>query len=81
MPGRERTPEQALGVVLRRLRQEAGLSQEQLAHAAERHRTYVSLVERGRNSPSLRTLFRLADSLHLNPSEILRLVEEEIGTR
>jgi transcriptional regulator with XRE-family HTH domain len=79
MPPRRLTQEEALGRVLRRLRLERGLSQEALAHEADRHRTYVSLLERGRNSPSLLTIFRIADVLKVRPSEIVRLVETEIG--
>ncbi len=73
-----RQPDDAFGRVLRRLRQERGMSQEALAHACDRHRTYISLLERGRNSPSLRTLFRLATALGTLPSSIIRHVEVEI---
>lgn len=78
MVGRSSTPEEAFGVVLRRVRHQRGLSQEALAEATDRHRTYVSLVERGRNSPSLRTLFRLASALEVHPSELIRAVELEL---
>jgi transcriptional regulator with XRE-family HTH domain len=69
------TPEQAFGAVVRQLREERGLSQEQLSFACGRHRTYVSLIERGRNSPSLRTLWLLADALGVPPSEMIRRTE------
>jgi transcriptional regulator with XRE-family HTH domain len=75
---RQRTvsPEQAFGEVIRELRLEKDLSQEDLALAADRHRTYISLLERGRNSPSLRTIFRLAEVLGVKPSELLDRVEK-----
>jgi transcriptional regulator with XRE-family HTH domain len=57
------------------LRQHGKGRRHALSFAAERHRTYVSLLERGRNSPSMRTLWLMADALGVKPSEILRRVE------
>ena len=65
-----------MGRVIRELREERGLSQEALGFACGRHRTYVSLIERGRNSPSLRTLQMLADALEVQPSELVRRAEK-----
>ena len=65
----------AFGQVLRELRKDAGLSQEALSLACGRHRTYVSLLERGRNSPSLATIWALADALGVPPSDMVRRVE------
>jgi transcriptional regulator with XRE-family HTH domain len=79
MPTSSGRQEQAFGLVLRELREARGLSQEQLANACDRDRTYVSLLERGRYSPSIRTLFQLAQALEVNASEIIRRVEEAIS--
>ncbi|MBI4996836.1 MAG: helix-turn-helix transcriptional regulator [Rhodocyclales bacterium] len=46
-------------------RQQAKLSQESLALAAEVDRTYVSQLERGIANPSLLILYRLAKTLGL----------------
>lgn len=67
--------DQALGDVLREIRLQRGMSQEDLALACDRHRTYVSLLERGRNSPSVRTLFMIAEALDVAPSSVLKRVE------
>jgi transcriptional regulator with XRE-family HTH domain len=67
--------EGAFGQVIRELRHEADLSQEALSFACGRHRTYVSLIERGRTSPSIDTLWRLASALHVAPHEIVARVE------
>jgi transcriptional regulator with XRE-family HTH domain len=64
--------DQALGDVLREIRLHKGLSQEELALACDRHRTYVSLLERGRNSPSVRPLFVIAQALEVSPSSVLK---------
>ena len=68
----------AFGLVLRELRKEAGLSQEQLAFEAGVERNFVSLIERGINQPSIRVIFKLAAALQILPSAMLSLVEEKI---
>lgn len=65
----------AFGQVIRELRHEADLSQEGLSFACGRHRTYVSLIERGRTSPSIDTLWRLAAALDVPPHEIVARVD------
>ncbi len=72
-------PAVAFGIVLRRLRKEAALTQEKLAFEAEIERNFVSLIERGVNQPTIRILFKLAKALGIKPSQLLALVELEIG--
>lgn len=64
-----------LGEELRKAREAAGLSQEELAFRAKVHRTYVSMVERGQRSPTVRILFRICKPLGVKPSALLRRVE------
>lgn len=45
------------------LRRQRGLSQEELAHLASVHPTYLSGVERGRRNPTITVLQRIADAL------------------
>jgi len=71
-------PEGAFGVVLRALRRERQLSQEDLALESGLQRNYVSLLERGLNSASLKTVFKLAKALDVSATEILRLTESEL---
>ncbi len=73
------TPEKAFGKVLREIRQEQSLSQEELGFKSGYHRTYISLLERGRKSPSLNTVFQLAAALRVSPSEILQRTESRVG--
>lgn len=73
-------PGVAFGQVLRELRRDAGLSQEQLAFAAEIERNFVSLIERGVNQPSIRIIFKLAQALGLPPSKMILLVEEKLAS-
>ncbi len=48
------------GRVIRKHRTEADWSQEELAHQAGLHRTYISLLERGLRNPSLTVMDSLA---------------------
>ncbi|WP_430441345.1 helix-turn-helix domain-containing protein [Shinella sp.] len=57
---------------LRKLRLERGLSQEELGHQANMHRTYVSSLERCEYSVSIDALADLATALGVKPSELLR---------
>jgi transcriptional regulator with XRE-family HTH domain len=56
---------------VRGLRTQRGLSQEDLAHAAEFDRTYISSIERERYSLSIDKLEMLAHSLGVAPHELL----------
>lgn len=61
---------------LRRLRTEAGLSQEELADRAGLHRTYVSSVEGGHRNVTLENIFAFAEALGTTPSVLVRLPAE-----
>jgi transcriptional regulator with XRE-family HTH domain len=61
--------------VLRKARIENGLSQEELADLAGLHRTYISQIERGLKSPSLRSLEQIANGLGIALSVMLRRLE------
>ncbi|MHB1058950.1 MAG: helix-turn-helix domain-containing protein, partial [Rhodanobacter sp.] len=65
--------------VLRELRLEGRLSQETLALEAGLQRNYISLLERGLNSASLKTLFKLAPILGIPVSRLLERVEIELA--
>ena len=70
----------AFGKVLRKLRIEAGLTQEQLGFDADLRRTYVSILELGQQQPSLTTIFKVAQALNIPASKLINLVEREIKT-
>jgi transcriptional regulator with XRE-family HTH domain len=64
--------ERRLGLVIKRRREQARLSQEDFAELAQVHRTYVSQLERGIKSPSVRVLIRIAGALDCEAWEMLR---------
>ena len=68
-------PERAFGDALREIRTEHDISQEQLALESGMDRTYVSLIERGVQSPTIRSIVKLADVLGVKPSEIILRME------
>lgn len=56
---------------LRKRRQAAGLSQEELAHRAQIDRTYISALERSVYAASLDVVDRLAKELGVEASDLL----------
>src|ERR1700747_1576823 len=68
-------PEKAFGIVLREVREAAGLSQLDVYVQFGIDRTQLSAIERGVQSPTLRTIVRLARALRISPSEMMRRME------
>ena len=67
-----RNPKEIFGQNVRRIRGEAGLSQEELAFRAKLHRTYISSVERGERNVSLENIFAIAEALQVAPGNLLK---------
>lgn len=61
-----------VGLNLKRLREERGKSQEELAFDCNLHRTYVSGVERGVRNPTVVVLHKLAKGLKVDIAEFFR---------
>jgi transcriptional regulator with XRE-family HTH domain len=68
-------PEKAFGIVLREIRAEAGLSQLDVYVKFGIDRTQLSAIERGVQSPTLRTIVRLSRAFRVSPTEIMRRME------
>ena len=60
-----------VGVNLKRLRRDSGLSQEGLAFESGLHRTYISGVERGVRNPTVLVLEKIAVALKVPAAELL----------
>jgi transcriptional regulator with XRE-family HTH domain len=71
------TLEQSFGHILREARKSRGFSQEILALEAGVDRNFVSLLERGKNQPTLSTIFKLAKALDTKPSSLVMKVEKK----
>jgi len=72
------TPSQSFGITLRECRKKAGLTQEELALEAGIERNYVSLIELGRNQPSISVVFKLASALNIKPSKLIIATEKQV---
>lgn len=73
--------ERLFGEELKRVRTKAKLSQEELAARADLHSTYISQLERGLKSPSLRTLLRIAAALGYSAGKLVGAVERRMRKR
>ena len=60
-----------VGINVRRMRRERGLSQEALAFESGLHRTYISGVERGVRNPTVLVLAEIAGALKVPPHRLL----------
>jgi len=68
------------GRVLKKLRMEKGVSQEEFALSIGLHRTYISQLERGLKSPSLRTMEKICAELDVTLVEFMQHMEHEKGS-
>jgi transcriptional regulator with XRE-family HTH domain len=67
-PGKLR---QVLARNIRSLRDKQGITQEELAHRARIHRTYMSSVERAQRNIAIDNIERIAAGLGVRPKELL----------
>ena len=70
--------DQALGLAVRKLRSERGWSQADLVLRVGMDRNDISLIELGRNSPSVRMLMRLCLALDVRAADLLDDVERRV---
>jgi transcriptional regulator with XRE-family HTH domain len=70
---KDRRPEaEKFGAIVRKLREERGLTQDQLAERAGVSATYIGFIERGDNVPTLTIILQVASALKVRSSELLR---------
>ncbi|MED1057897.1 helix-turn-helix transcriptional regulator [Bacillus mycoides] len=73
--------EQTFGTVLQEYRLNSKMSQEELAFDSGLDRTYISLLERGKRKPTINTLFALSKALKINPSQLIKELEEKLSNQ
>lgn len=64
------SPQERFAANLRKARTKVGISQEELGHRCDLHRTEISLLERAGREPRLATIVKLAGSLETTPAEL-----------
>ena len=65
----------AFATTLRRKRNEAGLSQEELGFRAGIAMRYVSLLETGKRQPTISTIASICDALDMTMSAFMKEIE------
>jgi len=65
-------PRKILGLAIKRRRLSQGLTQEQLAEAADLHWTYISGIERGIRNISILNLCHIAHALGLRVRDLVK---------
>jgi transcriptional regulator with XRE-family HTH domain len=68
---------QEIGNLVRRLRMEAGLSQEDFADKCALHRTYIGCIERGEKMMTIETADKLASACGLTLTQFFYLLEND----
>ena len=68
---------QAVGIVIRRLREEKGMTQELLSGFAGIARSHLSMIETGNKNLNFETLWRIANALEIKPSVLVSEIEKE----
>ena len=60
------------GYRVKELRKEKELSQEELAHLAGLHRTYIGMIERAEKNITLKNIGKIAESLEVDITELFK---------
>lgn len=71
----------AVGQVIRSIRTKKGLSQEVVSGLAGIARTHLSMIEGGTKQANLKTVWSIAQALNIRPSELIRMIEDEIDAK
>ena len=73
-------PEEAFAKALQRARKQRKMSQELLGFESGYHRTYISMLERAKMNPSLRTMLSIAAALNMPAAQLVQQVEQLLGS-
>ena len=75
LPSSMEAPTVRLGRVIKRFREELGMSQESLASHSGLNRTFIGEIERGETNPSFETLVTLSHTLQVSLAELMAAYE------
>ena len=67
-----------VGKVIRRKREQKGMTQELLSGLAGIARTHLTMIENGTKQPNFETVWKIALALELKPSELVEEIEIEL---
>lgn len=66
-----------IGKIIKKYREEKGISQECLSGFADVDRSHLSKIELGLRSPTINALYKIAGALEVKASDILREAEQD----
>ena len=69
--------EEIFGKRLQEERKAKKISQEKLAKLTGLERTFISLIENGKNSQSFSTILKICEALEIDPSELFSIYEKK----
>ena len=69
----------AFGLAVRRLREERGVSQEELGHLTGLHRNHIGQIERAELNPTLKSVEVIAQALSTSASDLIARAERLTG--
>jgi XRE family transcriptional regulator, regulator of sulfur utilization len=77
----ERSPAEAFGQALREARLKAGLSQEEAASLGGLDRAYLGHLERASKTPTISTVWKVAEAVEVKPSQLIARAERILAKR
>jgi transcriptional regulator with XRE-family HTH domain len=69
--------EEIFGKLIQQERKAKKISQEKLAKITGLDRTFISLIENGKRSPTLSTILKITSALEIAPSELFSKFEKQ----
>ena len=70
----------AFGEAIKSLRKKGGFTQEGFAHHTGIDRAYFGLIERGGHTPTIATVWKIAEGLGISPSDVIIATENEMAS-
>jgi transcriptional regulator with XRE-family HTH domain len=77
---RNRTQRELLGALIRDMRTDAGLRQEELAQRVGRQQSFVSKIETGERGVDVLELFELCKASNVSPMTFMARLENQLST-
>ena len=66
------------GRIIRKIREQRGLTQEVLSGLATLSRSHLAEIETGHTNANVETLWKISEALNMKMSELIRMVERAI---
>lgn len=69
--------EEIFGKILQTERKAKNISQEKLSKLSGLDRTFISLIENGKRSPTFSTILKICSALEIDPSDLFSIYEKK----